>query len=163
VALPRLNQDLLRTTSRFWNASGITIDTGGIDVKIGSPQSALVGGIEFDTPLGVTGGEVAAAGTKFELFPSQAAVAQAHFHRADLVPGLLRRIGPGPEARRAGRVPRPQTICSAMSGDAVPGRRTCGREQAKRVARPRNHRHLTLKNKTRTPGGRSCRCLPRGS
>jgi paraquat-inducible protein B len=39
----------------------------------------LVGGIEFDTPLGVTGGEVAAAGTRFELFPNQTAVAQAQF------------------------------------------------------------------------------------
>jgi paraquat-inducible protein B len=73
--------DLVRTTSRFWNASGIDIEAGagGFDVKIGSLQSLLVGGIGFDTPLGATGGEVAAAGARFELFPSQTAVAQAQF------------------------------------------------------------------------------------
>ena len=47
--------ELVRTTSRFWNASGIDLATGasGIDLHVASLQALLVGGIEFDTPLGL--------------------------------------------------------------------------------------------------------------
>ena len=73
--------DLVRTTSRFWNASGVSVDlgAGGVDVQVGSLQSLLIGGIEFDTPLGTGAGEVAAAGTSFPLYPDKAALAQAQF------------------------------------------------------------------------------------
>ena len=71
----------MRTTSRFWNASGISVSTGasGIDVQVGSLQSLIVGGIEFDTPLGTSAGEVAEAGASFPLYPNKAALAQAQF------------------------------------------------------------------------------------
>lgn len=71
----------VRTTSRFWNASGISVSAGssGFDVQVGSLQSLLIGGIEFDTPLGASGGEVAAAGTSFPLYPDKASLAQAQF------------------------------------------------------------------------------------
>ena len=73
--------DLVRTTSRFWNASGISVATGppGIDVQVGSLQSLLIGGIEFDTPLGTGAGEVADAGASFPLYPNKTALAQAQF------------------------------------------------------------------------------------
>jgi paraquat-inducible protein B len=73
--------DLVRTTSRFWNASGISVSTGasGIDVQVGSLQSLIVGGIEFDTPPGTGASEVADAGASFPLYPNKAALAQAQF------------------------------------------------------------------------------------
>ncbi len=80
---------LVRTTSRFWNASGISIATGasGIDVNVASVQSLLSGGIEFDTPLGTTTGAMAEAGTRFPLFPTQNAVGDARY--TDKIPFVV--------------------------------------------------------------------------
>ena len=93
--------DRVRTTSRFWNASGISVSTGasGIDVQVGSLQSLIVGGIEFDTPLGASAGEVAEAGASFPLYPNKTALAQAQFTQK--VPflvdfeGSVRGLSPG--------------------------------------------------------------------
>lgn len=73
--------DLVRTNSRFWNASGINVsaDAGGLNLDIGSVQSILVGGIEFDTPPSSAPTEVAPAGAQFSLFDSRNAVTQAQF------------------------------------------------------------------------------------
>ncbi len=80
---------LIRTNSRFWNTSGISVSAGGggIDVQIASLQSLLIGGIECDTPYGTTRGAVADAGTRFELFASEQAVAQAQY--TDKIPYLV--------------------------------------------------------------------------
>jgi paraquat-inducible protein B len=57
----------------------------GVDVQVGSLQSLIVGGIEFDTVLdGNAGplakvGPLAEAGTSFPLYPSKSALAQAQF------------------------------------------------------------------------------------
>ena len=73
--------DLIRNTSRFWNASGISVSTGasGIEVQVASLQALLVGGINVDTPSGGMAAPVADAGTRFPLYPSQRALAQAQF------------------------------------------------------------------------------------
>jgi paraquat-inducible protein B len=73
--------DMVRTTSRFWNASGIRVSTGasGIEVQVGSLQSLIIGGIEFDTPLQADAGEVAEAGASFPLYPDKNALLQAGF------------------------------------------------------------------------------------
>ena len=94
-------QNLIRTTSRFWNASGIDVGTSatGIDVQIASLQSLLVGGIEVDTPLGLEQAEVAEAETRFPLYANQRALAQAQF--TNKVPylihfdGSVRGLNPG--------------------------------------------------------------------
>ena len=94
-------QNLVRTTSRFWNASGIDVGTSatGIDVQIASLQSLLVGGIEVDTPLGLEQAEVAEAETRFPLYANQRALAQAQF--TNKVPylihfdGSVRGLNPG--------------------------------------------------------------------
>lgn len=94
-------QNLIRTRSRFWNASGIDISTGatGIDVQIASLQSLLVGGIEVDTPPGLEQSEIAAAGARFPLYANQRALAQAQF--TDKIPylvhfeGSVRGLNPG--------------------------------------------------------------------
>jgi paraquat-inducible protein B len=72
---------LVRTSSRFWNASGINVAVGasGVDVQVGSLQSLIVGGIEFETVLDMNPGSVAEAGTSFPLYPSKSALARAQF------------------------------------------------------------------------------------
>jgi paraquat-inducible protein B len=73
--------ELVRTTSRFWNASGINLTTSaaGISLNVASLQALLVGGIEFDTLPSSAPSKIAEAGTQFELFASQSAIAQAQF------------------------------------------------------------------------------------
>jgi paraquat-inducible protein B len=73
--------NLIHTTSRFWNASGISFITGasGIEVQVASVQALLVGGINVDSPVIAGPVEVAAEGTQFPLYASQRALAQAQF------------------------------------------------------------------------------------
>jgi paraquat-inducible protein B len=73
--------DLVRTTSRFWNASGVNVatTTSGIDVQVASLQSLIIGGIEFDNPLDNSADQVADAGATFPLFPNRSALARAQF------------------------------------------------------------------------------------
>ena len=73
--------ELIRSTSRFWNASGISLVTGasGIELQVASLQALLIGGINVDTPPGAAPTEVAAEGTRFPLYASQRALAQAQF------------------------------------------------------------------------------------
>jgi paraquat-inducible protein B len=93
--------NLIRSASRFWNASGIDVSTGagGIDVHVASLQALLVGGIEVDTPLGLEGVEVAEAGMHFPLYANQRALAQAQFTKK--IPylvyfdGSVRGLNPG--------------------------------------------------------------------
>src|SRR3954447_6348435 len=93
--------NLIRSASRFWNASGIDVSTGaaGIDVHVASLQALLVGGIEVDTPLGLEGVEVAEAEMRFPLYANERALAQAQF--TEKVPflvhfdGSVRGLNPG--------------------------------------------------------------------
>ena len=66
---------LVHANSRFWNASGFSVDLSGEGVRIDmeSLVALVSGGIEFDTPedLDVTP-EPAAPGTTFKLFPNKA-------------------------------------------------------------------------------------------
>lgn len=81
--------DLIRATSRFWNAGGIDLATGasGIELRISPLQALLIGGIEVDTPAGLEGAAVAEAGARFPLYASQRALAQAQF--TEKVPYLV--------------------------------------------------------------------------
>ena len=81
--------DLVRTSSRFWNASGIDLSTGasGIELHVASLQALLVGGVEVDTPLGLETAEPAAEGARFPLYPNQRALAEAQF--TEKVPYLI--------------------------------------------------------------------------
>ena len=97
-------------TSRFWNASGINVSTGasGIDVQVGSLQSLLVGGIEFDTPLGRQRWRGRRSRRQLPAVSQQGGVGARPVHREDPVPGRFRRLGAWAEPGRAGRVPRHQ-------------------------------------------------------
>ncbi|WP_338526313.1 MlaD family protein [Pseudomonas batumici] len=53
VHIEKEYENLVNASSRFWNASGITLSgglTGGIQVKSESLQSLMAGGIAFETP-----------------------------------------------------------------------------------------------------------------
>lgn len=67
--------------TRFWNASGISVDTGpsGVKLQIESLQAVLAGGIAFDTPSTARLGDPAKAGTSFTLYKDQAGVEEADF------------------------------------------------------------------------------------
>lgn len=58
---------LVRTTTRFWNASGFSLDLGftGLSTQVESLESVLVGGVSFATPD--PPGPLAADGTIFDL------------------------------------------------------------------------------------------------
>lgn len=75
------NDQLVRPSSRFWNASGIEVSmgAGGIDVAMESFEALLAGGIAFDTPDIDQPGEAAAAATTFPLFASLRDVTEAGF------------------------------------------------------------------------------------
>ena len=75
------NDQLVRPSSRFWNASGVDVSLGtdGVDVSIESLEALVTGGIAFDTPDIDRPGEVAAADTIFPLFASLHAVTEAGF------------------------------------------------------------------------------------
>lgn len=58
---------LVRETSRFWNASGFSIDFGitGLSTQVESIESVLVGGVAFATPD--PPGEASVSGATFDL------------------------------------------------------------------------------------------------
>lgn len=68
--------DLVNANSRFWNASGISVNVGaeGIELDTGSLESILLGGIAFGLPEGIEAGEAVADETSFVLYPSYASV-----------------------------------------------------------------------------------------
>jgi paraquat-inducible protein B len=67
--------------THFWNASGISIETGtqGFKIQLESLQAVLAGGVAFDTPDNAHFGRSAKAGSSFELFKDHASVEEAQY------------------------------------------------------------------------------------
>ncbi len=65
-------QDRVRTTSRFWNASGFdaSLSAAGLSLKWQSLATLVAGGVAFDTPDDATG-EPCAKGARFDLYEKQ--------------------------------------------------------------------------------------------
>ncbi len=61
---------LVHEGSRFWNASGFTVEVGdgGLHLQTESVQAILTGGIAFDVPPGGEAGELAKKDSVFELY-----------------------------------------------------------------------------------------------
>lgn len=74
--------DLITTNTRFWNASGLSInmDSAGVRVASESLETLLVGGVAFALPEGSTGGDEVTNGEEFMLYPDQASIHSAHFN-----------------------------------------------------------------------------------
>ncbi len=68
--------ELITTSSRFWNASGITIqaDADGLSVNTASLESMLSGGVTFDLPEQSQPGEPIENGHEFELYANAKSV-----------------------------------------------------------------------------------------
>ena len=87
VAAPRLSNDgteiridafvrapydrQLSTSTRFWDASGVSVGlgAGGVDLRIGSVASILEGGVNFDTLI--SGGQPIRSGHLFNIFADE--------------------------------------------------------------------------------------------
>jgi paraquat-inducible protein B len=72
---------LIRSGSRFWNASGIDVrvDAEGVQVRTESVQAILTGGVAFDTPVSGMDGEPSPEGTVFPLYDSFASISEAQY------------------------------------------------------------------------------------
>ncbi len=72
---------LIAEGTRFWNASGLSIDASseGIKVSTASLVALVAGGVAFDVPKGLDAKSPAPKGMKFRLFPSEKAARQEPF------------------------------------------------------------------------------------
>ena len=112
------SSNLVRTTSRFWNASGINVVAPAPPAstsQVASLQSLLVGGIEFDTPLGHGQRRGRRRRDQFPALSQPAGAGAGAVHPEDPVPGLFRRLGPRPQSGCPGRVPRHHASASVTS------------------------------------------------
>ena len=80
---------LVHEGSRFWNASGFSVEMGasGLKLQTESIQAILSGGVAFDVPPGGDSGDVAKGGAVFELYPNVDKARDALFTRK--IPFLL--------------------------------------------------------------------------
>ena len=70
---------LISPTTRFWDTSGFTFSVGpqGAEIDFSSFSTLVGGGVTFDTF--VSGGEIVADGTVFEVFPDEATARNSLF------------------------------------------------------------------------------------
>jgi paraquat-inducible protein B len=75
--------DLVRPNSRFWNTSGITIDTKGgvLQLQVQSVQAVIAGGIDFILPRSAQSQAPSPPGAVFQLFTSRQEAEAAAFTR----------------------------------------------------------------------------------
>ena len=71
----------VRTATRFWNASGLTVELGGqgLHLELQSLQAILSGGVAFSTPEGNRDTPSAKPDTNFELYADESAANAAGF------------------------------------------------------------------------------------
>ncbi len=75
--------ELITDNTFFWNVSGVTLETSadGISVDIGSIDTFIRGGVQFDVMDGATPGNVVAELSTFELFDSKQSIAEQRSYR----------------------------------------------------------------------------------
>lgn len=75
---------LVTANTRFWNASGIRFSASadGVELKTGSIQSLLVGGVTFGLAEGMVPGGSVNPGTTFDLYPDFKSVNEHPFRHA---------------------------------------------------------------------------------
>ena len=76
--------ELVSSTSRFWNASGIAVSAtaDGFHLETGSLESLLVGGIAFGLPDGMEPGEPVEGDATFTLYANHASVNEKPYHQS---------------------------------------------------------------------------------
>jgi paraquat-inducible protein B len=120
---------LVTSATRFWNASGLSLSASieGIQVRTGSLETILVGGVAFGLPKGAEPGEPVEAGKVFELYPDYASVnVRPYRHGLEYVlrfPQSVRGLRPGAPVEyrgiRMGRVQR--VLLTEMAGQGLTG------------------------------------------
>jgi paraquat-inducible protein B len=96
--------------SRFWNASGISVNLGatGVEVQMESLRALLLGGIAFDTPAESGAPEASLEKHVFPLFDNREAAVNASYRRkvtaVAYFPGSVRGLAPGSEVTMHGLV-----------------------------------------------------------
>ena len=108
--------ELITSTTRFWNASGISLSAtaDGIQVQTASLEALLVGGVVFGLPVGVEPGGPVEAGETFTLYDNYPSVNERPYrHSVEYVvlfPQSVRGLRPGAPVEyrgiRIGRVER---------------------------------------------------------
>ena len=94
--------DLVHEGTRFWNASGVSINTGadGLRLQLESLQAVLSGGVAFDTDPELSSTPIAAQGASFNLYANseEAAAAIATSRQVNFITymsGSVKGIAPG--------------------------------------------------------------------
>ncbi|MEM7221078.1 MAG: intermembrane transport protein PqiB [Pseudomonadota bacterium] len=75
--------ELVRSTTRFWNASGISLSASvdGFDVRTESLESLLTGGVTFSIPDGLGRGQPVSSGANFYFYDNIGALTEnPHVH-----------------------------------------------------------------------------------
>jgi len=78
---------LIHDNTHFWNTSGVSLDMGprGLHLEFKSLQSALSGGIAFETPANAASGKPSEGSKVFELYDSEAEAEADFFERVPCV------------------------------------------------------------------------------
>lgn len=73
--------DLVKHNTQFWKQSGVEVEVGseGFQLRTGTLQSLVLGGIAFGMPEGVSPGQPVTKGAQFTLFESRDAARQHRF------------------------------------------------------------------------------------
>lgn len=76
--------DLITRNTRFWNASGLSInmDADGVQVASESLETLLVGGVAFALPEGMAPGASVSDGAEFELYPDRQSIQATHYRHS---------------------------------------------------------------------------------
>ncbi len=75
--------ELITDNTFFWNVSGVTLETSadGISIDIGSLDTFIRGGVQFDISEGATPGNSVAELSTYELFDSKQSIAEQRSYR----------------------------------------------------------------------------------
>jgi paraquat-inducible protein B len=123
--------DLVTSSTRFWNASGITFSAtaDGIELDTGSLQTLLLGGVTFGLPEGIDAGSPVDTDAAFDLYPDYAAVnARPYRHSLEYVVQFdqsVRGLVPGAPVEyrgiQIGRVERVllHEVASSIQGEGI--------------------------------------------
>lgn len=73
--------ELVDSSVRFWNTSGISLSASaeGLEVRTGSLETVLLGGVEFGRPPDIPPGDPVEAEAEFELYPDYQATLENPF------------------------------------------------------------------------------------
>ncbi len=123
--------ELVTTTTRFWNASGFSLSAtaNGIEVQVASIEALLIGGVDFGLPEGVQPGERVVQDTVFTLYANKASMnEQPYEYGLEYVvrfPSSLRGLQPGAPVEyrgiRVGHVERvllEEMVAQGLQGEA---------------------------------------------